>query len=338
MKPPPRTLVTLIPAYKPDYLGELFLGLATQSFKDFRVVVSDDSPGGAITELLKSRVLEPLLRTLDVVVVQGPRRGSVSNVRHLIEGFASHGRLVHLLMDDDLVYPDFYRAHVQAHARGTVGASVSQRWLTAADGRPGASLPLPAFLDELGDRVVYLDAEAMFSTTAACAQNWLGEFSNTVLAQAAAARVARTEIEGLSYFGLADIGVMLDVSRIAPIAFIRDHLGGFRSHPNQTTQSTQSFALKCGYVAWVALALGGRRAGHLNDAQTLGSLATSIGRCVAQFGNDPTLAELFTMASSIGTDLPAFDRWFAGWWSRLLGTNADSRTKIAIPSNERMPA
>jgi hypothetical protein len=333
----PRTLVTLIPAYKPDYLGELFLGLATQSFKDFRVVVSDDSPGGAITQLMKSRLLEPLLRSLDVVVVQGPRRGSVSNVRHLIEGFARHGRLVHLLMDDDLVYPDFYRAHVQAHARGTVGASVSQRWLTAADGRPGASLPLPGFLDQLADRTVYLDGEAMFASTAALAQNWLGEFSNAVLSQGAAARLARTEIQGLSYFGLADIGVLLDTSRVAPIAFIRDHLGGFRSHPGQTTHATQSFALKCGYVAWIALALAGRRAGLLSDSQTLSALATSIGRCVAQLGSDPALAELFTMAATIGADLKEFDRWFEGWWSRLLETNADSR-RVAAAVAELQPA
>lgn len=334
----PRTLVTLIPAYKPDHLGELFLGLATQSFKDFRVVVSDDSPGGAITELLKSRVLEPLLRNLDVLVVQGPRRGSVSNVRHLVEGFARHGQLVHLMMDDDIVYPDFYRAHAQAHARGTIGASVSQRWLTAADGRPGASLPLPAFLDQLAERIVYLDAGAMFASTAALVQNWLGEFSNAVLSQGAAARLLRTEIEGLSYFGLADIGVLLDVSRIAPIAFVRDHLGGFRSHPNQTTHARQSFALKCGYVGWIALALAGRRAGHMDDAQTLSSMATSIGRCVAQLGSDPQLAELFAMAATIGTDLPAFDRWFEGWWSRLLDTNADSRRSVAPSSADLLPA
>ena len=337
MLTPPRTLVTLIPAYKPDHLGELFLGLATQSFKDFRVVVSDDSPGGEITGLLKSKVLEPLLRGLDVVVVQGPRRGSVSNVRHLVEGFARHGQLVHLLMDDDLVYPDFYRAHVQAHGRGTVGASVSQRWLTSADGRPGASLPLPGFLDELGDRIVYLDAEAMFASTAAHAQNWLGEFSNAVLSQAAAARLLRTEIEGLSYFGLADIGVLLDIARLAPVAFIRDHLGGFRSHPNQTTHAKRSFALQCGYLAWIALALGGRRAGRLNDAQTLSSLAVSIGRIVAQLGSELSLAELFAKAATIGTDLPAFDRWFEGWWSALLETNADSR-RAAAKVAELQPA
>jgi hypothetical protein len=123
--------------------------------------------------------------------------------------------------------------------------------------------------------------------------------------------------------------VLLDISRLAPIAFVRDHLGGFRSHPNQTTHAAQSFALKCGYVAWIALALGGRRAGRLTDAQTLSALALAIGRCVAQLGNDPVLAELFTMAATIGTDLTAFDRWFEAWWSRLLETNADSRRRAS---------
>jgi hypothetical protein len=37
-------ITTLIPAYRDDYLNDLFHGLAEQTYKNFRVVISDDSP------------------------------------------------------------------------------------------------------------------------------------------------------------------------------------------------------------------------------------------------------------------------------------------------------
>ena len=322
------SLITLIPAYKADYLAELFLGLRSQSFKDFRVVLSDDSPGGAITELIRSGAFESLIAALNLLVVQGPRQGSLKNIHHLIDGWAGQAPLVHVLMDDDIVYPDFYRSHALAHARGAPGAWVSQRWLTASDGRPGAMPALPAFFDDVPERLVYLDAQALFATTALHCQNWLGEFSNMVLSQEAVRRLRGSSMNGLSYYGLADIGVLLDVSNHAPIVFIRDHLGGFRSHPQQTTHKRQSFALKCGYIAWVALALAGWRSGHLNAEQTQASLAISVGQCMNQFASDASLSEFFGIAIANARNLSSFDEHFGIWWARLLSTDSDSRADL----------
>ena len=319
------SLITLIPAYKADYLAELFLGLRSQSFKDFSVVLSDDSPGATVTELIRSGALESLIAPLNLLVVQGPRQGSLKNIHHLIDGWAERAPLVHVLMDDDIVYPDFYRQHALAHTRGAPGASVSLRWLTASDGRPGALLPLPAFFDELPERLVYLDAQALFATTAAQCQNWLGEFSNMVLSQEAVRRLRGSSMHGLSYYGLADIGVLLDVACHAPVAFIRDHLGGFRSHPQQTTHNRKSFALKCGYVAWVALALAGWRSGHLSAEQTQASLAISVGQCMNQFASDASLSEFFGITIANARNLASFDEHFAVWWARILATDSDSR-------------
>ena len=323
------SLITLIPAYKADYLAELFLGLRSQSFKDFRVVLSDDSPGASITELIRSGALDNLIAPLDLLVVPGPRQGSLKNIHHLIDSWAAQAPLVHVLMDDDIVYPDFYRSHALAHSRGAPGASVSQRWLTASDGRPGAMLPLPAFFDELAERLVYLDAAALFATTAAHCQNWLGEFSNMVLSQPAVRRLRASSMNGLSYYGLADIGVLLDVSTQAPVVFIRDHLGGFRSHPQQTTHNRKSFALKCGYLAWVALALAGWRSGHLSAEQTQASLAISVGQCMNQFASDASLSEFFGIAIANARNLASFDEQFGAWWARLLATDSDSRVDVA---------
>ncbi|MEO8057839.1 MAG: glycosyltransferase family A protein [Burkholderiales bacterium] len=321
------SLITLIPAYKADYLAELFLGLRSQSFKDFRVVLSDDSPGGTVTALIRSGALESLIAPLDLLVVQGPRQGALKNLCHLIDGWAAQAPLVHLLMDDDIVYPDFYRSHALAHSRGAPGASVSQRWLTASDGRPGAMLPLPAFFDDLPERLVYLDAAALFATTAAHCQNWLGELSNMVLSQEAVRRLRSSSMNGLSYYGLGDIGALLDVSCQTPIVFIRDHLGGFRSHPQQTTHNRASFPLKCGYLAWVALALAGWRGGHLSTEQAQASLAISVGQCMNQFASDPTLSEFFGIAIANARNLSSFDQHFAAWWAHILSTHSEAQAE-----------
>ena len=61
-------ITTLIPAYKPDYLGEMFLGLRRQSFRDFRVILSDDSPGGVITDMLRDGRFGPLAAELNLSI------------------------------------------------------------------------------------------------------------------------------------------------------------------------------------------------------------------------------------------------------------------------------
>jgi glycosyltransferase involved in cell wall biosynthesis len=58
------TITTLIPAYKKEYLGETLLGLARQTFRDFRVVISDDSPDDEITHLVRSGHYGEIARSL----------------------------------------------------------------------------------------------------------------------------------------------------------------------------------------------------------------------------------------------------------------------------------
>ena len=319
------SLITLIPAYRADFLAELFLGLRNQSFKDFRIVLSDDSPDASVTELIRSGALESLIAPLNLLVVQGPRQGTLKNLCHLIDGWAAQATLVHLLMDDDIVYPDYYRSHALAHSRGAPGASVSQRWLTGSDGRPGAMFPLPAFFDHVPERLVYLDAAALFASTVAHCQNWLGELSNMVLSQEAVKHLRKSSMNGLSYYGLGDIGLLLDVSRQTPIVFIRDHLGGMRNHAQQNTHNRTSFPLKCGYLAWVALALAGWRGGHLSTEQAHASIGISVAQCMRHFANDPTFREFFDIAHASASNLPLFDRHFADWWAQVLSMHSEAQ-------------
>lgn len=321
------TLTTLIPAYKCEHLADLFLGLRTQGFTDFRVVLSDDSPGGAITDQIRGGRFDALIRRLDLLVVQGPRRGAFKNIQHLLRHWGAQTPLVHLHMDDDVIYPDFYRLHTMAHASLPLGASVSQRWLTDPGGRPVAALPLPELVEQQPHRVLAIDADALFATTIPTCQNWLGEFSNSVLSQAAVQRLLEAQIDGLSYYGLADIGVLLDVSQRLPIAFMRDHLSGFRSHPQQTTAQTQSHGLKCGHLAWAALALGAHRVGRIDDAQLQSALAIIARNALAHYAADPTFAEFLSMVQAHASRPDGLRAAFGDWWRHLLQTHSDSRNE-----------
>ncbi|MET0382468.1 MAG: glycosyltransferase, partial [Burkholderiaceae bacterium] len=206
------TITTLIPAYKPEYLGETLMSLRRQSFRDFRVIVSDDSRDGAITAMLRDGRFAAATDGLDVLAVRGPgnaRRNHMS----LLDRWAGGSPFVHLLMDDDVIFPGFYQRHLAAHAGGGYGVSVSARWLSQDDSRPAWSLPIPAAIAEHPLRAVPLSAEQVFSTVVPACDNWLGELSNMVFTAEAAARYPRPPAEGLSYYGLLDIGAVLESVR-----------------------------------------------------------------------------------------------------------------------------
>jgi hypothetical protein len=324
-------VVTLIPAYKTEYLGDLFMGLRTQKFKDFRVVLSDDSPGGEITERIRAAVYGPLARELNLLVVRGPRQGSQKNIQHLIEGWGDVAPLVHVHLDDDVVYPDFYRAHVDAHARGSLGASVSLRWVTSTDGRPHQDLPLPLMLEEGNARIVAVGSAQLFESTVANCENWLGEISNVILSAEGARRYAHSRMGGLSYYGLGDVGVLLDVSRHAPIAVIRDHLSGFRSNPQQASSQLQSFGMKCGHLAWVALALAAWNDGHISPQQTAQSLSIAIRRSARLYTGDAQMESFFALFEEHAHDLGSLAEAFNALWAAFLEGHPDSRRWIPRP-------
>ena len=323
------TITTLIPAYKSQHLGELFLGLKTQTFRDFRVVLSDDSPDGAITDLIRRGAYDALIDPIDLLVVPGPCRGAFKNIQHLLRHWGQQSPLVHLHMDDDVVYPDFYRMHAMTHASAALSATVSQRWLAAADGRPIAQLPLPDIIEQQAQRIVAVNAQALYASTIAPCRNWLGEFSNAVLGATAVRRLQQARLGGLSYYGLADIGVMLDAAQELPIGFLHDHLSLFRSHPGQNTAQRASHGLQCGYLAWAALALGAHAAGQIGDEAVRQALQHVVRITRDAYGQLPAFATYYGLVQQHDSDLTSLRRHFEPYWHALLQLDTDSSDEPA---------
>jgi len=315
------TLTTLIPAYKKDYLADTFLGLARQSFRDFKVILSDDSPGDEISALIASGHFGRLLERIDLTVVRGPKNARL-NMRSLLERWGGATPLVHLHLDDDVVYPDFYRQHVETHASGTFSATVSRRWYANEDTRPAYNNEPPAVVAASPLRVVPVGADVLFRTMIPTCDNWLGEFTNLVMTADSARRWPGAPTEGMNYYGWMDVGFALTVVQHAPIAFIRDHLSVFRQHAQQTTHNVRHHGGRVSSMAWAACALQAWREGRIDYAQAAGAIMMTVKECLKKFGEDDEVVNrFFTLVQVHGASLDRLYEAFAPFWRELLASH-----------------
>lgn len=324
-------ITTLIPAYKKEYLAPLFLALRRQSFKDFKVILSDDSPDGVITDMIRGGHFAQLTSELNLLVVQGPRNAR-RNHEQLLDLWGGQTPLVHFNLDDDIIFPDFYRQHVAAHAAAPCCASVSQRWLSHDDGVPAWSLPIPDLVNDCDGHVLQLSTQEVFGSTVANCENWLGELSNMVMSAEGAAYYPRPPVDDLSYYALLDIGFLLNASQHLPVTFIRESLSVFRQNEQQTTHNTHSHGGRVGFLAWVAYALAGWRDGHLSPEQTISALGIATKRIVHHFSEDPIVAEYFQILDTQAQSLDSLYVAFRGFWLRLLASQpgtAPSQAQLA---------
>jgi len=313
-------ITTLIPAYKKEYLGDLFLALRRQSFKDFKVIVSDDSPGGVITDMIRNQHWGKLTAELNITVVRGPQNAR-RNHEQLLDLWGGQTPLVHFNLDDDIIYPEFYRTHVAAHLAAPCCATVSQRWLSHDDGVPAWTLPLPDFVQESNGHVLQPTTEELFNSTVGTCQNWLGELSNMVLSSEGAALYPRPPSDDLSYYGLLDIGFVLNASQHLPVTFIREYLSVFRQNEQQTTHSTHSHGGRVGFLVWVAYALAAWRDGHISPQTAVSAIGTATQRVVHHFSDDPIVAGYFDILDNKAASLDQLYVAFRDFWLNLLASN-----------------
>ncbi|MEW6706712.1 MAG: glycosyltransferase family A protein [Pseudomonadota bacterium] len=328
------TITTLIPAYKKDYLAEVFWGLARQTFKDFRVILSDDSPDAEITRLIRDGHFAGPLAKLNLTVVRGPCNAR-RNHEQLLELWAGQTPLVHFHLDDDIIYPDFYRSHATAHGRAPCGVSVSRRWLSGSDGRPALELPIPDAIAQRNERIVDVGSETLFATTAAVCENWLGELSNMVLSADAARLYPMPPLNGLSYYALLDIGLVLEVSRHLPVVFIQDHLGVFRQHAEQTTtRNRHTHGGRVAFLAWVTYALAAWREHRISAQQAVNAVQIASRRILQHFADDEVMAVYFGLLERHAADLDQLHAAYTRFWNQLLASNDATRPFAAAAPAE----
>jgi len=308
------SFTTLIPAFKPQYLGELLAALMAQSLPPDRVVISDDSPDGVFLRILSEPANAHVVAQLRIEVVQGPREGVWPNVQQLLRLHGNRTPYLHLLQDDDIPYPNFYARHLEAHRLSDGGCVVSRRWYADEKGQPTRDLRVPPLLDARPERMLALPGAVLFPLTLGVCNNWMGEFSNVTFSNRWTEALSDPTIDGIRCRGLEDIGSVLMVAQSAPVAWINEHLGYFRLNPSQTTQQPLSLQYKKGALAWSAMAVGALRAGHLDAAQAKASLAHSTGYTIRGYAGQPDMQPFIEVLPGVAQgDAAATEAFLALW-------------------------
>lgn len=311
-------LATLVPAYKHAFIPQLLVSLATQSYPTGQIIISDDSPNGEVSQVIADTALAHIVEKLDITIIQGPKQGTMSNVVHLLEYWQQSSQLVHILFDDDILYPTFYAEHVQAHVQQAIGASVSYRWFTNELGQPYAASAVPAFVQNSANQVDFMGADELFASVVPTCDNWLGEFSNTVFTADAVQLYKRSRMKDIAYYGLGDVGLLLEISLYAKVAVIKNYLGGFRQNAQQNTVNYDSPVFKCGTVAWVALALASYKLGKISAQQLQHTVQLIQGAVNARFQQSADMQGFIQLFNQHAPDTAAFEQTFLPLWQQLL--------------------
>ena len=314
-------ITTLIPAYKTQYMAELLSCLASQNYKKFRVIISDDSPSNEVTALIRQLQMKGLASGLSLSIVEGPKKGSLANAMHLLKTWGNSSPLVHFLFDDDLIYPSFYQMHTVAHTNAAISASVSQRWIGNESGAPVHSPGIPEFIANSNQRIELLNADQLFQTTVPYCMNWLGEFSNSVFSSAAVNLLHEQMFSGIPYHGLADVGLLLQTSLASDIAIIKEHLGVFRMNPHQNTGKFASVSFRCAYVAWIALALAGYDLGKIDKQQAKQAIESISKAISAHFQGAEEMLQFARLHDVFDVGSAEFKSAFEELWHDMLMTD-----------------
>jgi hypothetical protein len=312
-------ITTLIPAYKTEFLKDLFLGLKAQVFKQFKVIVSDDSPNNQVTAVLKSAEMQPYVSGIDLEIIEGPKKGATANINHLTKYWGYKTPYVHLLLDDDIIYPLFYQLHLLAHQKENVGASASFRWIGNQFGAPVATKPVPLFISQSTERVDLVNSDQLFATTIPNTRNWLGETSNVLFTAESYKYFEETQMNGLNYYGLRDMGVYLQTSLTKNIAVIKDHLSVFRVHAGQDTGDLNSTTFQGAHIAWIVLALIGLEQKKLTLEQARNGVTYICDvKIVRRFQNNPTMMAFANLHHNYDVGSNSYKTEFLKLWNAYL--------------------
>lgn len=308
-------ITTLIPAYKPTYLDELLHSLATQTYKQFKVIVSDDSPDGVVNQVIQSKQLSHLIQQLNVTVIRGPMQGGYTNTFNLVRNYANNSEYFHIMLDDDVIYPTFYEAHIREHQKSNALVSVSARWNANKQGQPFA-LTMDYATSQIFEQS--FSAANIANQLVSKGTNKLGEYTHAVYKQEAASIILNPSINGISYFGIDDIGSYIHASMQHAGIWIPDPLGFFRVHAEQNTQNTQNDTIKCSHYAWIALGIASYEQSWISEAQLWALISKMKGKVQMRFSQDALGIKMLNLFNSHANYSANFKDQFIALWSAYL--------------------
>jgi hypothetical protein len=210
---------------------------------------------------------------------------------------------------------------VTAHSNAKISASVSYRWIGDETGAPAKSPGVPEFIANSNTRIELLNSDQLFQTTVPYCMNWLGEFSNSIFTSTAIDLFHEHTLGGISYYGLWDIGLLLQASLSTDVAIIKEHLGVFRMNPHQNTGNFASVSFRCAYVAWISLALASYGLGKINKEQATQAIQSISKMISAHFQGTEEMLQFARLHEVFDVGSAEFKSAFDELWHEMLMTD-----------------
>jgi hypothetical protein len=250
-------IITLIPGYKSTYFVDLLMSLKSQQSRPAHILLSDDSQNDEYLTLRESPQLSPLCDELNLTVLRGPKRGARQNIEYLLRTAASmQSDYIHILMDDDIIFPDYYSAHLAIHQKYTISCSVSRR-IYCLDNRIPVHAPrVPEAIDRYGTKNLLLGKEFIFQTVLNEAYNWLGELSCIVFKKRFIEDNNIYELDRWDTHGLADVSSVMKAAIDSNVGYINSNQGFFRL-ADQSVTTSRNNVFSASVLAWLPLGFVG---------------------------------------------------------------------------------
>jgi hypothetical protein len=144
-----------------------------------------------------------------------------------------------------------------------------------------------------------IGSESLFAASIGTGRNWLGEFSNATLHREMTDAALAPALAGISLNGLEDLSTFLLASLKAPLVYINEHLGYFRTSPTQNTAQTMGRQMKLAYLGWLPLAIASRRAGLISALQCQRVVAEYSGYILRGYQSQRDLAPISALLPAL---------------------------------------
>jgi hypothetical protein len=313
------SITTLIPAFKVQYFRELLISLRGQLVKPGRVIISDDSKNNDFIRAAEDKKYHDLIRNLNIEVIEGPKRGHYANIQQLVRKLSGGDNFFHVLCDDDIIYPEFYKQHLESHSSSEALCSFSRRWIALESGQPVSVAAYPPVVTSSGEKSLLVDADHLFQSILPNCNNWLGEFSNTVFKKEADTFFLEPKFCGIHHYGLYDLGIYLRCARRHGGLFVNDYLGAFRRSSTQHSSQTKSPTFRSSCVAWIAVSIAAYQDGKITKEQmfSCGKIVFTLLRM--HFSNDPEAAKVLALETLVRQkNTKSYIRDFLAVWPLFL--------------------
>jgi glycosyltransferase involved in cell wall biosynthesis len=241
-----------IPAYKPDFLAQAISSVLAQTFRDYEILISDDSRDGSIQRVVE-RFKDPRIR-----LVEGPRKGLVPNSAHVWEN--ARGEFLKFVYDDDFILP-FALAELTKYLAHDPAFTYAFSFRHIVDERGGIrSSPKSIGLD-IATR---LDSSAVAGFVIRNVHNIIGEPSNLLIRRSHFPDSScLTAYHGVPVRHLIDVAFFMNAAHAGPCICVPAFHAAFREHEGQVSSRRMAPAFSAGVFEWELFARGAVQRGLL---------------------------------------------------------------------------